>query len=167
VKGKLVNAINNTRTLTAPVMHGQPTSPDFRWLESLPHRDFLELGAYDTAPGSARGHLASVLREWSLTEFRDVAAIVASELITNSARETGKVAWPAQRPPVRLWLRGGPSVLALLVWDAVTRAPVARAAGEDDESGRGLAIVGRLSAGLGYYPVESGGKVTWSIITQF
>jgi hypothetical protein len=160
-----VNAINRPHTMTAPVMHGQPSAPDFRWLESLPYRDSLELGAYDTAPRMARDHLARVLREWSLAEFRDVAAIVASELITNSVRATGKLSWPAARPPVRLWLCGGPAVLAILAWDAVTAAPAPRSAGEEDESGRGLAIVASLSAGLGYYyPERFPGKVTWAAI---
>jgi hypothetical protein len=146
-------------------MRAQPSAPDFRWLESLPYQDSLELGAYKTAPGSARGHLDSVLREWSLTKFKDTALLIATELLTNSVTETGKVSWPAQRPPVRLWLRGGPAILVILTWDAVTRAPVPREARDDDENGRGLAIVADLSAACGYYyPTEYGGKVTWAII---
>lgn len=137
-----------------------------RWLESLPYRDSLELGAYETAPRMARGRLATLLREWSLPEFIDVAALVTSELVTNSVTETAKVSWPGSRPPVRLWLRGGPSVVAALTWDAVTRAPVPRVARQDDENGRGLAIVREFSAGWGfYYESRFGGKVTWAVIT--
>ena len=106
-----------------------------------------------------------MLREWSLSQLGDVASLVASELITNSVAETGKVAWSERRPPVRVWLRGGPSILAILVWDAIVGPPVPRAAKDDDESGRGLAIIGDLSAGWGfYYPAEFGGKVTWAVI---
>jgi hypothetical protein len=90
--------------------------------------------------------------------------LVASELITNSVAETGKVEW-ALRPPVGLRLRGGPSVLVMQVWDAILGAPVPREATADDESGRGLAIVAGLSASCGfYYPGNRGGKVSWAII---
>ena len=150
---------------TAYVMHAQPCAPDPGFLEGLPYRDFLELGAYETAPGLARGRLVNVLRDWSLREFEDVACLVLSELVTNAVATTGRVAWRAERPPVRLWVRGGPSVVALLVWDATVAAPVPRAAGDDDESGRGLAIVATVSADWGFYhPAQSGGKVTWAVI---
>jgi len=141
--------------MTAPVTSPAPSSPDARWLDGLPYRDFLELGAYETAPSAARGHLAGVLREWSLSQFEDVAALIVSELITNSVAETGKVAWSQRRPPVRVWLRAGPSILAILVWDAIVDPPVPRDAGQDDESDRGLGI---------YFPPEFGGKVTWAVI---
>jgi hypothetical protein len=161
-----LNAFNSTRAPASSVMHARPASPDFRWLESLPYHDSLELGAYDTAPRIARGRLAVLLREWSLAEFTDVAALVISELVTNSITETAKVSWPGSRPPVRLWLRGGPSVVTALTWDAVRRPPVPRVAGMDDESGRGLAIVSQLSAEWGfYYPSGFAGKVTWATIT--
>jgi hypothetical protein len=166
-----LNAFNSSRALASPITHTQPSSPDFRWLDSLPYRDSLELGAYDSAPRMARSRLAGLLREWSLAEFTDVAALVTSELITNSVAETARVPWPGGRPPVRLWLRGGPSVVAPLIWDAVTRPPVPRVAGHDEENGRGLAIVRELSAAWGYYyssergSPQCGGKVTWAIIT--
>jgi hypothetical protein len=77
------------------------------------------------------------------------------------------VRWPSASPPIRVWLCGGPSVVAVLAWDASVLAPVPREAVEDDESGRGLAIVAALSAGWGfYYPAEFCGKVTWAIITS-
>lgn len=146
-------------------MYGQPSTPDFRWLASLPFRDSLELGADETAPGMARDRLKRLLGKWSLPEFEDAVTLIASELVTNSQVETGKVAWAGRRPPVRVSLRGGPSAVALLIWDAITAAPVPRDAGDDDESGRGLGIVESLSKEWGYYfPAEFGGKVTWSII---
>jgi hypothetical protein len=163
-KGKPVNAINGAWPLASPVMHAQPSSPDFRWLKSLPHRDCLEMDACDTAPRIARKRLAAILREWALEEFTDDATLIASELITNSVAETGKVEW-ARRPSVGLRLHAGPSVLAMEVWDAVLGAPVRRVATADDESGRGLAIVAGLCASCGfYYPGKRGGKVTWAII---
>jgi len=104
-------------------MCGQPSSPEPGFLAELPRRSRLELGAYETAPRTARGHIARVLEEWSLPEFSEVAALVASELITNSLLETAKYDW-AVLPPVRLWLRGGPPGVAILVWDAIAAPPV-------------------------------------------
>ena len=95
------------------------------WLESLPYRDSVELGAYDTAPRAARKRLGGLLREWSLREFEDVAGLVLSELVTNGVAATSLVPWTAARPPVRLWLRGGLSVVVILAWDAAPGIPVA------------------------------------------
>jgi hypothetical protein len=78
---------------------------------------------------------------------------------------TTGVRWASARPPIRLWLCGGSAIVAVLTWDASVLAPVVREAGEDDESGRGLAIVAALSAEWGfYYPAEFAGKVTWAVI---
>ena len=130
----------------------------------LPQRSRLELGAYETAPRTARGHIARVLEEWSLAEFRDVASLIASELITNSLLEIAKYSWEAL-PPVRLWLLGGPPGVTILVWDPILAAPAPRVAGDNDESGRGLAIIAELSAACGFYhAADLGGKVTWATI---
>jgi anti-sigma regulatory factor (Ser/Thr protein kinase) len=160
-----MNTLNSARSVATSVTHTHPSSPDFTWLASLPHCDSLEMGAYETAPGMARAWLASLLREWSLAEFNDVVALLASELITNAVTETAKLPWPAGRPPVRLWLHAGPGVIVMLVGDAVVAAPVPREAAEDDESGRGLFLVRQLSAQWGFYfTVEFNGKVTRVII---
>jgi hypothetical protein len=151
--------------MTTSVMSARPSSPDPEFLAVLSRRSALELGAYETAPRTARGHIARVLEEWSLAEFRDVTALIASELITNSLRQFARYSWEVP-PPVRLWLRGGPPGVAILVWDPIVAAPVPRVAGVDDESGRGLAIVAELSAACGFYhAADPGGKVTWATIT--
>jgi anti-sigma regulatory factor (Ser/Thr protein kinase) len=135
-------------------------------MAGAPFRDSLELGAYDTAPGTARGHARNVLAEWCLGHLWDVAELVISELVTNCVHATEGVEWPLGRPPVRLWLRGDPRRVCVLAWDAVAALPVPRAADEDEESGRGLAIVDALSAGWGCYEASEplGGKVTWALI---
>jgi hypothetical protein len=136
-----------------------------RWLESLPHHDSVQLDAVETAPREARRWLAKILPEWSLPQFETVAALIATEVVTNAVAATIQARWTTSRPPVRLWLCGGPSVVAVLAWDASMLAPMVREAGDDDESGRGLAIVAALSAGWGfYYPAEFRGKVTWAVI---
>jgi len=73
-------------------------------------------------------------------------------------------------PSLRLWLCGGticagPPVLAILTWDAVATWPVRRIAADEDENGRGLAIIEALSARWGFYhPASYPGKVTWAVI---
>jgi hypothetical protein len=136
-----------------------------RLLDGLPYRDSLELAADDTAPRTARRRIARVLPEWSLPQFEVAASLIASELVTNAVAATRGVPWTAAVPPVRLWLRGGVAVVAVLAWDATLSAPVPWAAGGAEESGRGLAIVAALSADCGfYYPAQYPGKVTWAVI---
>jgi len=160
-----VNA-NNAIPVTGSVMRSQPWPPDTRLFASLPLRGSLELDATGTAPRAARRWIAKLLPEWSLSEFEEVALLVASELVTNAVVATCAVAWTSPSPPVGLWLRGGLGALAVLVWDASLMVPVARETAAEDESGRGLAIVATLSSACGfYYPHQQyGGKVTWAII---
>ena len=135
-------------------------------------RSFLELGAYREAAGSARGHARNVLAEWGLGHLEDAVIATLSELVANAVVATEKVAWTGGRPPVRLWLLGGPGTsgtgeVMVCVWDAVRGVPVPREAGERDESGRGLKIVVTLSGNqLDCYPADGqeGGKVTRALI---
>ena len=158
-----------------PVIPPHPRSPNGNWLNGLPLRSFLELGAYENAAGSARGHARNVLAEWGLRQFTDAVILVASEMITNSVAATGKVAWAAGAPPVRLWLLGRPDGVCatgngevlVLVWDAVAEVPELGRAGAEDESGRGLGIVPWLSGRQwDWYlpPAPYGGKVTRALI---
>jgi hypothetical protein len=110
----------------------------------------------------ARKRIATILGQWSLQQFEEKATLVASELIANAVTEIDKVSWPGARPPVRVWLRGGPSRVAVLVGDAVVAAPVPRLAAPDDEDGRGLFLVAQYSAAWGFYFTdEFSGKITW------
>jgi len=161
-----VNAMN-AHTLMPPVIPRHPSSSNDRWLASFPLRSFLELGAYDQAPGSARGHSRNVLAEWRLAAFEEKVTLIVSELVTNSSAATGKVAWQAGLPPVRLWLLAGPDGVLVAVWDAVAELPPPpRLAGELAEAGRGLWIVRELSARCDCYLASAppGGKVTRALV---
>jgi hypothetical protein len=148
------------------------------WLYRLPYRDWLELESCDEAPMIARRRLIGDPKKWSLEEFGISAPLVLSEIVTNSVLATaaGHTARPAiiggramatKPPAIRVWLHGGHSVVVVLAWDPSVAAPIPRAAGLDEESGRGLAIVGELSASWGfYYPKGMGGNVTWAIINR-
>ena len=158
---------SNAPALMPPVIPPHPQLPDDRWMASFPLRTFMEYGAYDTAPGSARGLVRNALQEWQLGAFEEKASLVVSELMTNSFVAIGKVRWEAGRPPIRLWLLAGPDGVLVAVWDAVTTPPRPRVAGELDESGRGLAIVAVYCVRWDCYrpPAPHGGKVTRALIS--
>jgi hypothetical protein len=143
-----------------------PYSPHITCSPRWWHHDYLELGALPTAPGSARGHAGNVLRDWRLFEFTDAIQIVVSELIANSVAATRAIEWQQSAPPVRLWLLADPASVLVAAWDAAPGIPHCLQADEDDESGRGLAIVDTLSAQWGSYRCAAphGGKVTWALI---
>jgi hypothetical protein len=105
--------------IATSVIIPHPPSPDLRWSGGWERRDYLELGALETAPGSARGHVVNVLREWGLSILEEAAEMVTSELLTNSVKATRAVRWPGARPPVRLWLLGDHARACVLAWDAV------------------------------------------------
>jgi hypothetical protein len=169
-----MNAMNAPALITPVIMPVHPQSTYGDWLRGFPLRSFLELGAYENAPGVARGHARNVLAEWGLAAFAEAVCLVISEMVTNSLRATQKFAWEAGLPPVRLWLLGGAGADAvgqvlILVWDAVPEPPVQQEAGTEDVSGRGLGIVDWLSGRQwGYYlpAAPYGGKVTQALVDR-
>jgi anti-sigma regulatory factor (Ser/Thr protein kinase) len=176
-----VNAIN-AHTLISPVIPPHPASPYDNWLAAFPLRTFLELGAYETAPGAARGHVRNALQDWHLHMLAESVLLVLSELVTNAVAATHEVCWEAGLPPVRLWALGGADAsgagasgggeVLLLVWDAVPDVPTAARQpdelGELEESGRGLWIVNRYSTSWDFYRPRwpDGGKVARALIDR-
>ena len=127
-------------------------------------QSYLELGAFATAVPCARGHARLVVAEWGRPELADTAELVVSELVTNAvhaavpSRDRGPVI-----PVVRLWLASDPQGVLIRVGDGSSQVPIRRAAGPDDDSGRGLVIVGSLSRDWGSYRTAEG-KVVWALI---
>ena len=122
------------------------------------------MGALITAPRTARMHLRDTLKEWSLPELIDDGELIASELVTNVVRMahdpvTGRPVYINNSLPVlQFGLFSDRAQLLVSVWDQFPAPPVPRTAASDDEAGRGLLIVGRISVSLDWYPVQ-GGKV--------
>src|SRR6266404_2972705 len=172
--GREIVSATNARTLISPVIPPHPSLPYDNWLAGFPLRTFLELGAYRSAAGSARGHVRNVLAEWGLGVFTDAVTLVVSELVANSVNATSEARWEAGLPPVRLWLLGGAGSsgageILVLVWDAVREVPELGMAGREDESGRGLGIVHALSGrqwDAWLAPAPHGGKVTRAVIDR-
>lgn len=156
--------------LAQPAVPANRLRPDNRWLLAWNRRSFLEIGSYEQAAGCARGHVRNLLAEWNFQRHSELAQLIISELITNSVVAVRALRW-VELPPVRMWVLGDASRVSLLVWDALPGAPQPKAAGPEEESGRGLFLVRELSAAWGsflppeaYYPAYAGGKVTWAVV---
>jgi anti-sigma regulatory factor (Ser/Thr protein kinase) len=107
-------------------------------------------------------HLRETLKEWSLPELIDDGELVASELVTNVVRMahdpvTGRPLYiNDQLPVLQFGLFSDRAQLLISVWDQFPGHPAPKAAAADDETGRGLMIVGRISVSLDWYPTQNG-----------
>ncbi|MFG3203287.1 ATP-binding protein [Streptomyces sp. NPDC048192] len=110
-----------------------------------------EPGAVRTARAAVRGKLHG----WDLDCLADLAALLVSELVTNSLRHaTGPIGVRLVRP-----VRSG-DALRVEVSDPLPDPPRERVAHDGDESGRGLQLVAGSSLRWGTRPGASG-KTVW------
>ncbi|MEV3908666.1 ATP-binding protein [Streptomyces canus] len=125
-------------------------------MSTLVHR-FVLAGMAEEVP-FARRQVADQVGKWAGPmddETADTVRLVASELIANAAvHGTG---------PVTVTLGYKPGRLVIDVLDCNSSAPQAGCANADDESGRGLALVGHLAARYGWEPTGRGKRV-WAEI---
>ncbi|WP_405777610.1 ATP-binding protein [Streptomyces sp. NBC_00859] len=107
----------------------------------------------------ARRAVRDTLRAWELDgEFGDVATLLVSELVTNSMRHaSGPIG-------VRL-ARLDQATLRVEVSDPLPDPPRERAAGPDDEGGRGLQLVACSAQRWGTARGRSG-KTVWFELAQ-
>lgn len=110
-----------------------------------------EPGAVRTARAAVRGQL----RTWELDSVQDTAALLVSELVTNSLRHaSGPIGVRLVRPA------GLSHVLLVEVSDPLPELPRERAVRPEDESGRGLQLVASASRRWGSRPDDTG-KTVW------
>jgi len=148
---------------------GQQDDAEATW----PHQTFLELGALATAAPCARLHTTLVLWEWELGTLVSTAGLVVSELVSNAVQASGGLTgsrfagvWSPGTPPVRVWLSADDCRVVIQVWDGSDRPPVPQPVEPEEDRGRGLLLVGALSAEWGCYtPEKSSGKVVWAVVT--
>lgn len=109
-------------------------------------------------PGAVRAARAAVrgrLREWGLDGLADIAALLVSELVTNSLRHaTGPIGVRLVRPG------RADGVLLVEVSDPLPDPPRERVARPEDESGRGLQLVAHAARRWGTRPGVTG-KTVW------
>jgi anti-sigma regulatory factor (Ser/Thr protein kinase) len=131
-----------------------------------PLMNSLELAALPTAVGCARRYARALALEYGLSALADDIELIVSELVTNSVYATTHLRNAHLTTPViRLWLASDLHSVLIRVWDASSQMPARQEAGPDDDSGRGLMLVGSLAKEWGAYR-EDDGKVTWALITM-
>lgn len=112
----------------------------------------LKLAPHPGAAKAARLAVDLSLRAWALPDLLDDARLVTTELVSNAARLGGVFELTLTRRE-----RG----VLIEVRDFGDGAPEPRAAGPDDEGGRGLVLVDACAAEWGWRP-EEGGKTVWA-----
>ncbi|MEU3461440.1 ATP-binding protein [Streptomyces sp. NPDC006733] len=135
-------------------------------MQQVPSRGVRAEGAVVTTswPSSpcsvdhARRMLEEALTGWGLAELSESAALVISELMTNAVMHGGV---PGRRIETRvIRLAGG---VRIEVHDANAKRPELRRASDDDERGRGLALVHALTDGCWGVNTRVGvGKRVWA-----
>jgi hypothetical protein len=106
-------------------------------------------------PGAARTRVRRQLDDWRLGSLADPAALLVSELVTNSVRYAdGPIAVRLVRPA------GGPGTLRVEVADALPTLPCTPCPVPDDEHGRGLHLVACSALRWGTRG-DSSGKTVW------
>jgi anti-sigma regulatory factor (Ser/Thr protein kinase) len=122
-------------------------------IHSMPVAE-LSLMADARSPGMARRFLLNTLTAWGKPEYRDDAALLLSELVTNAALHA------KSEIVVRIELL--PGCLHLGVTDSSPRHPTVRHYSEQSTTGRGLALVNALALRWGVEPHVDGSKTVWA-----
>lgn len=112
-------------------------------------------GAEGIWVGRLRRICAAKLKHWGLSPLIDDAQLLLSELLTNALRHA-----TGDGIAVRLVLNT--DVLLLVVNDGSPGRPSVRAAGPDDENGRGMLLVSAIATSWGVSPDET---TTWCALS--
>jgi anti-sigma regulatory factor (Ser/Thr protein kinase) len=135
---------------------GQEPSPYVRW----PLVAVLKTAARPAAVPCARQHARQVLGGWGVPrEVIEDAELLAAELIGNAVTATEVL---GQAGPVALRLLANRERLVIEAWDCHPDVPQPRVAADDDEDGRGLAIVAGLSRRWGTRRLSAHVKAVWA-----
>ncbi|MFF3445296.1 ATP-binding protein [Streptosporangium sp. NPDC002721] len=151
--------------------HPDPDAADHLSLDA----NELRLAAQPAAASRARDFTRAQLLAWGLEELSDLCVLVVSEMTTNAIKATATPPVPYGYPhppghagaraagpyPILLRLRLTTGGLFAEVWDGCDGTPEVVEAGEDDESGRGLWLVGMCTDEWGHYLSPDGGKVVF------
>jgi anti-sigma regulatory factor (Ser/Thr protein kinase) len=122
-----------------------------------------QLASALTAPGQARVAVRRALASWDLDALAPDAELLASELVANAAEHAGgrPINLTIRQHQTRSGLRG----VECEVTDRSRSLPQPRAADQDSERGRGLAIVATLATSNGV-TLRPNGKTTWFTLTS-
>jgi anti-sigma regulatory factor (Ser/Thr protein kinase) len=133
----------------AHAMHGvEPVLPRAEARLSLP--DGPE------SAGAARRFAAEACGRWGLPEYVWAVSLLVSELATNAYLHAAS--------PAELICTYADGRVRVAVRDPVGELPTRTPLAPDQEHGRGLFLVHRLSDACGVVPTVDGGKVAWSLL---
>jgi anti-sigma regulatory factor (Ser/Thr protein kinase) len=130
-----------------------------------PRHTVLELAAMPSAVPCARLHARHVVAEWEMPTIAETVELLVSELITNAITEAVRISKP-DASVVSMRLTAGIGAVLVEVHDSSPRLPEPRNAQTDTEHGRGLMLVGMISARWGVCPLPGHGKIVWCIASQ-
>jgi Histidine kinase-like ATPase domain len=118
---------------------------------------------------AARRLTRNTLRDWGLAFLAEDAETIVGEFVANAVTHATTPSEPplprkqaAEALGLRLFRRTGEVICAVL--DPSDSAPVLKAPGSVEESGRGLQMVDALSDVWGWSPVAGRGKAVWAIL---
>ncbi|GHF27096.1 hypothetical protein GCM10010218_05030 [Streptomyces mashuensis] len=122
-------------------------------------QDAFHFPALNASVAEARQRVRARLREWGMDDVAcDDAQLVVSELVTNAVRHTD-----SDKVSCQLRLSGAALRIEVADQGLAPTEPRARCSAADEESGRGLLLVGALSRAWGVLPGDSGrGRVVWA-----
>ena len=116
----------------------------------------ISLTAGPAAAAEARSHVRAAICAWDVPVDPSVAALLASELVTNAIRhEPGET--------IKLFITSSCGHLRVYVHDTSRSWPVPVDAPADAEAGRGLMLVASLSTDWGCYRTPEGKAVYFTL----
>jgi DNA-binding NarL/FixJ family response regulator len=112
-------------------------------------------------PRAARRFVTQALTGWDDDEgdLTDTVTLLVSELVTNAVLHAGS--------DVEVMVRLTSTAARIEVTDASAEAIAPRDATSEEDSGRGLALVGSLAQRWGVRPAPGGGKTVWFEVQRF
>jgi len=145
-----------------PVADKMASAFFLRW----PQVGVVELGASPEGATLARRYVVALMDEWDVPfGIKEDMELVCSELVANALEVTRSLPPPlaAGEPwPVGLRLLGNQQRIVLEVWDCHPGVPVRQLAPDDQECGRGLAIVHELANRWGSRRLSAHVKAVWA-----
>jgi anti-sigma regulatory factor (Ser/Thr protein kinase) len=119
----------------------------------------IRLSAGPMAAAEARGEVRAAILSWEVPVDEDIAVLLTSDLVTNAIRH-------AAGERVMLGIRCSSDQLRIDVYDTSRTLPMLADAAEDDENGRGLMLVAKLSSDWGFYRTPAGKAVYFTLALE-
>ncbi|MBL1087576.1 ATP-binding protein [Streptomyces actinomycinicus] len=103
------------------------------------------------------------LSAWGLEPLMDTAALLASEVLSNAVEHARDTEHDGAAPTLRLTVSRRCGTLLVEVGDPDEHLPCMREAADDDENGRGMALLQALADKWGAESVQGGKKVWFTL----